>query len=193
MNSGGLPDGVTVRSLLAHADERGGLTEVFRSATGNAGSIAQFNVVESRSGALRGVRLDARRVEHLTVMGGRAIVGLIDCREGSPTFKASATVPLGSLDRSLAIPAGVAHGIWLPRGGTTLHGYDAEWSSTDEMRCRWDDPDVAISWHRHGDEHPARRLGGPLVSFADRTAGTFSDMLSCYHARVDQSESARAI
>lgn len=188
----GLPTGVVVRSLGSHADERGSHTEVFRqSGLPNAAAVL-VNVVESRSGVLRGPRLDARHVEHLVALSGRAIIGMIDCRPDSETFLAVCTVPLGVLDRAISIPAGVARAVWFPRGGATLHGLDAEWGTADEFRCRWDDPEFAIPWTRHGDEHPARRLGGPVVSHRDATAGSFHDLLTGYHRHAHAGESARA-
>lgn len=188
----GLPTGVVVRSLGSHADERGSLTEVFRQSGLPIAAAVLVNVVESRSGVLRGPRLHARHVEHLVALSGRAIIGMIDCRPDSETFLAVYTVPLGVLDRAISIPAGVARAVWFPRGGTTIHGLDAEWGSADEFRCCWNDPEFAIPWTRHGDEHPARRLGGPVVSHRDATAGSFHDLLMGYHRHAHASESTRA-
>ena len=188
----GLPTGVVVRSLGSHADERGSHTEVFRQSGLPIAAGVLVNVVESRSGVLRGPRLHARHVEHLVALSGRAIVGMVDCRPDSETFLAVCTVPLGVLDRAISLPAGIARAVWFPRGGATLHGLDAEWGSADEFRCRWDDPEFAIPWTRHGDEHPARRIGGPVVSHRDATAGSFHDLLTSYHCHAHATESARA-
>lgn len=176
-----LPLGVVVRPLVHHRDARGSLVEAFR-ASNNGLLLHQLNVVVSQPGALRGVHLHRAHADHLLMVQGRMVVGLYDCRADSPTAGCAATVALHDSDCTVAVPPGVAHGFWFPRGGTLLYGLSSEWSMSDEFGCRWDDPDLGIDWSELGDPHPGDLMDGPLLSERDRTAGTLDEMSSAFAA-----------
>lgn len=182
MNS--LPDGVIVRALQRHADERGSLIESHRASWGH-GAPAQFNLVVSAPGVLRGVHLHFVHTDQLVMAHGRMVVGLHDCRSGSPTFGQGASVMLEDADRTLIVPPGVAHGFWMPNGGTLVYGLDAEWTPADELRCRWDDPALKIDWSAFGDPTPTASPGMPHLSERDRSAPSLAAMLAEYNATHD--------
>jgi dTDP-4-dehydrorhamnose 3,5-epimerase len=143
--------------------------------------LRQFNVVVSEPEALRGVHLHFDHTDHLIMVHGQAVIGLHDCRLHSPTFRSSATVILSNGDRLLSIPPGVAHGFWMPDGGTLVYGLDTEWTPADELGCAWDDPDLAIDWSPHGGRSPLDVAGGPNLSDRDRDAGPLRVMLDRFN------------
>ena len=163
-----LPVGVALQRLHAHADARGALVEGFRVSRDGA-TLAQFNVVTSKPHVLRGVHLHFDHADHLVMASGTVVVGLYDCRRASTTFGLAATVELRELEHQLTVPPGVAHGFWFPEGGVMVYGLDVEWSPTDELGCRWDDPALGINW-------PAGIR--PELSARDQDAGSLAEMIS---------------
>jgi dTDP-4-dehydrorhamnose 3,5-epimerase len=184
-----LPVGVVVWPLVHHRDARGSLVEAFR-ASNNGLLLHQLNVVVSQPGALRGVHLHRAHADHLLMVEGRMVVGLYDCRADSPTAGCAAAVVLHDRDCTVTIPPGVAHGFWFPHGGTLLYGLSSEWSMSDELGCRWDDPDLGIDWCAHGDPHPRDTADGPLLSERDHHAGRLGEMLGAF-AAADRSSAPR--
>ncbi|MUH52688.1 MAG: hypothetical protein F2789_15935 [Actinobacteria bacterium] len=169
---------VITRSFVTHPDMRGELTEVYRASWGACNAPVQFNLVRSEPGVMRGLHMHRFHADQVMMVSGRALIGLVDYRPDSPTFGVADVVALQDSDQMVAIPVGVAHGFWIPAGGLMLYGLDVEWSTADELQCRWDDPDVHIPWSRYGDPHPADTEGGPLLSARDRAAGTLATMLA---------------
>lgn len=142
-----LPEGVSVVELRGHPDDRGRFTEVFRREWDLGVDPVQWNVVRSEAGVLRGVHVHPRHDDYLTVLAGRATVGLRDLRPGSPTADRAATVELnGERPAAIVIPHGVAHGFYFHE--PSLHAYAVShyWDPDDELACRWDDPEVGIEW-----------------------------------------------
>lgn len=154
--------GIELFPLEVHEDPRGSLTEVFRrSWLPRQAPFVQANVSMSRAGVLRGLHFHRSQADYWCVLDGRAFVGLVDLRAGSPTEGATAGVSVDAGDRRVAlyIPPGVAHGFHAETDLTLLYLVDAEFTGEDEFGLAWDDPDVAIAW-------PAR---DPIVSERDRS------------------------
>jgi dTDP-4-dehydrorhamnose 3,5-epimerase len=162
-----LPAGVHLRELLPHDDDRGAFTELFRDSWELDVAPVQWNVVRNSPNVLRGVHVHHRHADYLTVIAGRATIGLADLREESPTDGLSAVVELDAdSPAALVIPPGVAHGFYF--GGPSLHVYGVshEWDPGDELGCRWDDPHLRIAW-------PCTR---PLISPRDAALGSVSEL-----------------
>ncbi len=142
-----LPAGTVVRSLVAHADERGSFMEIFRVEWGAGIVPIQWNAVRSDAGVLRGVHVHLRHDDYLTVPFGRAAVGVRDLRRGSPTEGLAAVVELGA-DRpgALVIPHGVAHGFYFHEPSLHVYAVTEYWDPSDELACHWADPDLQIPW-----------------------------------------------
>ncbi len=142
-----LPAGTLLRTLEPHADDRGCFTELYRSEWDTGVAPIQWNAVRSEAGVLRGVHVHLRHDDYLTVPAGRASVGLRDLRSGSPTEGLAAIVELGA-DRqaALAIPHGVAHGFYFHEPSLHVYAVTHYWDPSDELSCRWDDPDLEIPW-----------------------------------------------
>jgi dTDP-4-dehydrorhamnose 3,5-epimerase len=143
----GLPAGVLLRPLEPHVDDRGSFTELYRAEWEMGVAPIQWNAVRSEAGVLRGVHVHVRHDDYLTVPIGRADVGLRDLRRGSPTEGLSALLQLGG-DRpaALVIPHGVAHGFYFPEASLHVYAVSEYWDPSDELSCRWNDPELEIPW-----------------------------------------------
>jgi dTDP-4-dehydrorhamnose 3,5-epimerase len=145
--SGNLPEGVKLRALATHADDRGDLTEIFRANWDTGIVPVQWNVTTSKPGTLRGVHVHRTHDDYLVLLTGRASIGLRDLRSGSPTVGVAALVELsGSGLQTLTIPPGVAHGFYFHELSLMMSSVSHYWSLDDEFSCRWDDPDLEIPW-----------------------------------------------
>jgi dTDP-4-dehydrorhamnose 3,5-epimerase len=144
---GTLPDEVVLTPLSPHRDDRGTFTELFRAEWETGVQPIQWNAVRTEAGVLRGVHVHARHDDYLTVVAGRAVVGLRDLRENTPTPGAAACVELaGDQPAAISIPHGVAHGFYFPEPSLHVYAVSHYWDPTDELGCRWDDPALEIPW-----------------------------------------------
>lgn len=149
-------------------DSRGSFTELFREEWDTGLSPVQWNAVSSEPGTLRGVHLHIRHDDYLTVLKGRASVGLRDLRRGSPTEELSVLVELTEDPlTALVIPHGVAHGFYFPEPSLHLYAVTKYWDVDDELACHWADPDLEIFW-------PAEPTN---VSERDATAQSLAELL----------------
>jgi dTDP-4-dehydrorhamnose 3,5-epimerase len=162
-------DGVRFVSLTTHRDERGAFCELFREEWGAGVSPLQWNVVDSEPGVLRGVHVHVRHADYLTVVAGRATIGLRDLRAGSPTEGETALVELDGAARSaIAIPVGVAHGFLFHEPSTHVYAVSHYWDPADELACHWADPGLELAWP----------FEPRLVSERDASAGSLADLLA---------------
>lgn len=144
---GSLPAGLLLRPLEPHGDDRGTFIEVYRGEWETAVHPVQWNVAHSEPGVLRGVHVHPRHDDYLTVVRGRAIVGVRDLREDSATGGAAACIELtAERPSAITIPHGVAHGFYFPEAATHLYAVSHYWDPADELGCRWDDPALEIPW-----------------------------------------------
>lgn len=160
-------DGIEVHDLTTHRDDRGDLTELYRSDRTVAPPFLQWNVVTSRAGSLRGMHCHVGHSDHLCVIDGELVLGLHDLRPGSPTEGSGVVARLGARTAAVTIPPGVAHGFCFERPTTYVYGLSAHWSLEAELGCRWDDPELALVW-------PAGL--SPILSPRDRDAGPLAEM-----------------
>lgn len=100
-----------------HADDRGSLTETFRSdhlqeASGVDHRWVQSNLSVNRAGVFRGVHFstsEAGQAKYVTCVRGALYDFAVDLRHGSPTFGNTVTVFLAQ-GESLYVPEGFGHG-----------------------------------------------------------------------------------
>jgi dTDP-4-dehydrorhamnose 3,5-epimerase len=141
-------DGVVLRPLSPHEDERGAFTETYRRDwLPGAREMLQGNLSRSRAGVLRGPHFHRVQADYWVVVEGRAFVGLLDLRRGSPTEGARQAVTLeADHPAGLYIPPGVAHGFVAETDVALQYLVDAYHDGTDEFGIAWDDPDLGIAW-----------------------------------------------
>jgi dTDP-4-dehydrorhamnose 3,5-epimerase len=168
-----LPHGVSLRPLTPHMDDRGVFTELFRDSWELEVAPAQWNVVRSEANVLRGVHAHLRHDDYLTLVVGRATIGLHDLRPASPTEGLGVAVELDAREpAALTIPTGVAHGFYFHEPSVHVYAVSHEFDPADELGCRWDDPALRIDW-------PCRE---PLVSPRDRDLGPLSELRRVWRA-----------
>lgn len=144
---GQLPAGVALRPLQVHADERGGLAEIFRESWKTGVAPVQWNAVSSVAGVLRGVHVHVVHADYLLLLQGRMSVGLRDLRRGSPTEGLAALLELRGVELSaLTIPPGVAHGFFFHEASLHIYAVSEYWNPADELGCHWADPALEIPW-----------------------------------------------
>ena len=170
-------EGVEAFALDGRPDDRGMLTEIFRSAwlPGRA-PFVQANVSVSRAGVLRGLHFHRIQADYWVVLDGRAFVALVDLRSGSPTDAATTELRIDTGDRRLAlyVPPGVAHGFYAETPVTLLYLVDREFTGDDEFGLAWDDPGAAIRWPNARPILSERDRGNPPLSTARAHAPAFA-------------------
>jgi dTDP-4-dehydrorhamnose 3,5-epimerase len=106
-------DGVNLRLLEEQRDRRGSFTEAYCDTWGLPIAPAQWSIVRSVAGTLRGMHLHLRHSEYFLCISGSACVGLYDLRPASPTKDESMLIHLSGIEPvAVSFPCGIAHG-WL--------------------------------------------------------------------------------
>ncbi len=144
-------EGVQIKQLAPHADERGYLMELVRSDDDFFPKFGQCYVSMNYPGVVRAWHYHKRQVDFFAVVKGMCKVGLYDMRDGSPTRGEANTFYLGDNNRIvLKIPIGVAHGYRTVGTEPSLlinfptEAYNA--ADPDEHRIPWDSPDIPFNW-----------------------------------------------
>ena len=177
--------GVQYGKLNRLADLRGSFVELWREssfgtlsddATGLPGArFVQANLSTSAPGVLRGLHYHRRQLDYWTVVGGRALVALVDVRPVLADSEAQAIVETRELGdgESVTIPTGVAHGFLALEPLSLLYLVTNEYDGTDELGFAWDDPAVGIPWPAV----PGTPDGRPILSDRDRSNPTLRDLV----------------
>src|SRR5437762_8939393 len=107
----GMIDGVVLKLLTVHADDRGLLMEVVRDDEPVFRSVKQTTFTIAHPGVIKAFHWHKRQWDVWFFSSGMAQVVLYDLREGSPTCRRTEVFYMGERRPAvLAIPPGVAHG-----------------------------------------------------------------------------------
>ncbi len=144
-------EGVHVKQLVKHADERGYLMELLRNDDEIFSNFGQCYVSMNYPGVVRAWHYHKKQDDYFVVVKGMCKVGLYDTREDSPTH-GEATVHYLGEDNNIVlhIPIGVAHGYKTVGTEPSLlvnfptETYDPK--NPDEYRIPWDSPDIPFNW-----------------------------------------------
>jgi dTDP-4-dehydrorhamnose 3,5-epimerase len=161
-----LPDGTSVHELTCIGDERGMIVELDRQSWHPDQTAQQWTLSQSGPGVLRGPHLHKQHADHLVVIEGEYLIGLVDVRRDSatPGLRSSFTLPPFHV---LTIPAGVVHGFFAATKVTSLNATSHEFDPSDDLEVRFDDPDLGIQWP----------VTTPLLSARDRDAPDLATFL----------------
>jgi dTDP-4-dehydrorhamnose 3,5-epimerase len=177
--------GVRYGHLNRLADSRGSFMEVWRAsafgdlrkeATGLPDArFVQANLSTSAPGVLRGLHYHRRQLDYWTVVGGRALVALVDVRPVVADLNAHALVETRELavGQTVTIPTGVAHGFLALEPLQLLYLVTNEYDGSDELGFAWDDPAVGVPWP----PVPGTPDGRPILSDRDRTNPALAELV----------------
>jgi dTDP-4-dehydrorhamnose 3,5-epimerase len=143
-------DGVVIKELITHCDERGFFREIIRVTDGFfAEGFGQWSHSMMYDGSAKAWHIHRRQIDWWYVATGTLKVALYDTRSESPTHGELMELFLGEnyAARVIRIPPGVAHGCKAINGPAhlfyiTSNTYDA----TDEGRIPHDDPEIGYDW-----------------------------------------------
>jgi dTDP-4-dehydrorhamnose 3,5-epimerase len=182
-------EGVRFGAITRHADVRGSFRELWRESAfptltvaetgapdGNEPHFVQANLSTSAAGVLRGLHYHRHQLDYWVVVGGRALVALVDVRgllDGTADRPLVETHELGA-DDWVVIPAGVAHGFLALEPLELLYLVTNEFDGADELGFAWDDPAVGVPWPQV-DGTPD---GRPILSERDRSNPSLADLVA---------------
>ncbi len=136
----------------------------------------------SEANVLRGAHLHLRHWDYLTVIRGRVLVNLADLRPNSPTVGLRSSLKFsGGQLQSLTIPPGILHGFYYFEPSLHLYAVSEYWDVTDELGCRYDDPELGLTWPSDD----------PILSPRDAALGTFSELQARVSADPGVGQSSR--
>ena len=169
-----LPE-VLIVDPKVYGDERGFFFEsfnkrTFTEQTGVNADFVQDNHSRSARNVLRGLHFQIHRAQGklFRVVAGAVFDVAVDIRRSSPNFGKSFGLELsGENKRMLWIPRGFAHGfLVLSDSAEVVYKTTDYWYPEHERCIIWNDPDLAIDWHRTAE---------PVLSVKDRMGLRFRD------------------
>lgn len=144
-------DGVRIKTLTTHADDRGYFREILRDDDGLLARFGQSSITLTYPGVIKAFHWHERQDDLWYVAAGMAQVVLYDRRHHSPTKGETQVLFVGDLNPVLIlIPHGVVHGYKVL--GTspvvlvyfTTESYNPK--APDEQRLPFDDPMIHFDW-----------------------------------------------
>lgn len=144
-------DGVKVKKLIRHPDDRGFFQEILRDDEGLLERFGQASMSKTYAGVIKAFHYHEKQDDLWFFPVGNAQVVLHDLRKTASTYQETNVFYMGE-DHPilLLIPKGVAHGYRVLGEKpaiivyfTTL-SYDAQ--NPDERRLPFDDPCICFNW-----------------------------------------------
>lgn len=144
-------DGVSVKDLTRHPDERGFFEEMIRVTDEFfAEGFGQVSHSFMLPGVVKAWHLHKTQVDWWYVVRGTINVALYDTREKSQTHKELDEFTIGSGDgnnKIIKIPPGVAHGLKVMEGPADLVYVTSKvYSKDEEGRIPYNDPTIGYDW-----------------------------------------------
>src|ERR1700730_5536388 len=135
-------DGVVLKELVTHVDERGFFREVIRETDGFFDHFGQWSHSLMYPGMAKGWHIHKKQTDWWYVIGALK-VALYDTREGSPTKGSLMEILMGDQHPTcLKIPPGVAHGCRALQLSHLLYITSSVYDPDDEGRIPPDDPSI---------------------------------------------------
>jgi dTDP-4-dehydrorhamnose 3,5-epimerase len=143
-------DGVELKPLVTHSDERGFFREIARNTEGIVREDwAQISHSLMHQGVVKAWHVHPTQIDWWYVPVGDLKVALYDAREGSATRGELQELFLGEhyAAQLLKVPAGVAHGCRVI-GGTAhlIYLTSSIYNPQEEGRIPHDDPAIGYDW-----------------------------------------------
>ena len=144
-------DGVIVKELVRHPDERGYFEEMIRvSDDFFKEGFGQVSHSFMHQGVVKAWHIHKTQVDWWYVVRGTVKAAVYDARVGSKTYKELNEFILNKTDTVntvLKIPPGVAHGLKVIEGPADLvYVTSSIYSKDQEGRIPYDDPGIGYDW-----------------------------------------------
>ncbi|WP_199621723.1 dTDP-4-dehydrorhamnose 3,5-epimerase family protein [Paenibacillus alkalitolerans] len=145
-------EGVKVKKLLMHPDDRGYFMEVLRDDDFLLERFGQLSVSLSYPGVIKAFHYHKHQDDIWFFPSGNAQVVLYDMRTDSPTYKRTEVYYMGEHNFiSLFIPRGVAHGYRILGNEPAVIAYVTNRSynpdDPDEYRIPYNDQEIGFNWN----------------------------------------------
>jgi dTDP-4-dehydrorhamnose 3,5-epimerase len=141
-----LIDGVEVKDLVTHADERGFFREIIRETDFFFDHFGQWSHSLMYTGTTKAWHIHKEQTDWWYVIGSLK-VALYDLRPESPTSGHLLELFLGDrFAKCLKIPPGVAHGCRALELSHLLYVTSNVYNPGDEGRRPHDDPEIGYDW-----------------------------------------------
>jgi dTDP-4-dehydrorhamnose 3,5-epimerase len=145
-------DGVEIKALLTHGDDRGFFREIIRENDPFfAAGFGQLSHSLVYPGVIKAWHGHRRQHQWTYVASGDLKVVLHDARPESPTFRSSQSFLVGEHQTAAVycLPPGVMHGYRCLNGpANVIYVTSGTYDLSDEVRLDHDDPDVGYDWSR---------------------------------------------
>ena len=143
-------NGVVIKELASHPDERGFFREIIRKEDDFfSEGFGQWSHSLMFDGVIKAWHFHRVQTDWWYVVSGVLRIGLYDMRSSSPTYRMTMDFLGGDLQAPtvVKIPPGVAHGCKTVQGPVhllymTSHIYNPD----DEIRIPYDDPQINFDW-----------------------------------------------
>lgn len=168
-------EGLKLHPFDVNEDGRGSFTEVFCRSWALPVDPVQWSLVSSKARVLRGMHLHFRHGEYISVIRGRACVGLYDFRRGSPTNGKSVLIEVnGATPTCISFPQGILHGWYFYEDSLHLQAVSEQYTDygqDDNHGCHWADPALGIAWPDPSPLLSERAADFPSLEELRRVAG----------------------
>ena len=147
-------EGVIIKKILNHPDDRGYFREILRDDDGLLSKFGQTSVTLTHPGVIKAFHWHKYQDDIWYIAQGRALVGLYDMRKDSTTSgKTQSILAEGDNPILIKIPIGVAHGYKVLGDTPVLLFYHTTKSynpkDPDEGRIDFDDPSISFNWNEY--------------------------------------------
>ncbi|HBG27360.1 MAG: hypothetical protein A2Y10_18835 [Planctomycetes bacterium GWF2_41_51] len=143
-------DGIVIKKLLTHSDERGFFREIIRSTDDFfSEGFGQWSHSLMYSGVVKAWHWHKLQTDWWYVCSGVLRVGLCDMRKESKTYKQTMDFLMGDNQPAqvLTIPPGIAHGCKAVQGPVNLFYITSRiYDPADELRIAYNDPSIDFDW-----------------------------------------------
>ncbi len=144
-------DGVKIKRLTRHVDDRGYVMEILRADDPEFAKFGQVYISTCYPGIVKAWHCHLTQTDNFCVIKGNAKIGLYDDRDDSPTKGQVHSIVIGELDPVLVqIPPRVWHGQMCVGPETSIllnvptEPYNRR--QPDELRRDAFDPDIPFQW-----------------------------------------------
>jgi dTDP-4-dehydrorhamnose 3,5-epimerase len=143
-------EGVEIKELAVHEDERGFFCELIRGSDGFfKNQFAQLSHSMSKKGVFKAWHMHSKQTDWMYVALGDIKLALYDKREDSKTRGQLQEIRMGATfgRKVVKVPPGIAHGYKILNGPMhIIYVMNKEYDPADELRIPHDDPGIGYDW-----------------------------------------------